>query len=68
MFEVIMTPADACDADMDFTGSVDLADLQSVIAQWGCTVACSANVDHTGEVTMNDLLLVLMAWGPCPTQ
>jgi hypothetical protein len=51
-----------CNADLSGNGTVEVADVNLVIAGWG-----TASGDVTGDdlTTMNDLLLVLMSWGDC---
>jgi hypothetical protein len=66
MFRVIMTPADAYDVDIFYTGTVGQSNMQAVIDQWTCGGPCAVDVNHDDVVDIADLQLVLMAWGPCP--
>lgn len=44
-------------------GSVDVADLLAVLADWGPCPGCGADVDGSGVVDVADLLAVLAGWG-----
>lgn len=50
--------------DVDGDGTVGLADLLAVLAQWGACGGgtCPADVDDDGIVGLSDLLVVLAAW------
>ena len=66
---VVVTPA--CAADITFDGSVNVADLLSVITSWGPCAAppCPADiapVGGDGQVNVADLLAVITNWGTCP--
>ncbi len=54
--------ANPCLGDVNFDGTVDVADLLIVLAAWG-----SPDGDVTGDGTTNvaDLLVLLSSWGPC---
>lgn len=52
-----------CPADVTGDGTVAVADLLEVLAQWG--TGGSADVTGDGIVDVEDLLAVLSAWGPC---
>ena len=58
-------PVDTCPADIDGSGSVDVADVLAVIADWGDDDS-DADVNDDGTVDVNDLLAVIGAWGACP--
>jgi hypothetical protein len=62
----LLLPA-ACAADVDGSGSVDLADAQMVLADWGTCggSGCTGDVDGDGMVGFDDLLAILAAWGVC---
>ena len=55
-----------CPADLNDNGSVDFADLTSILAAWGACPDCAADLDDDGMVGLSDLLVVLAAWGECP--
>ena len=55
-----------CTADINGSGEVNVADLLTVIDQWGCMGDCSADITGDGEVGVDDVLAVLGQWGPCP--
>jgi hypothetical protein len=62
-------PPPPCPADIDGSGAVDIMDLLTVIAEWGCVELsdpCLGDVNGDGMVEVIDLLDVLEAWGPCP--
>ncbi len=56
------TCAPACSGDLDRNGSVDAADLATLLGQWSM-----GGGDLNGDLTTNaaDLALLLGAWGPC---
>ncbi len=56
--------AAACVGDVDGSGSVDGADLGSLLAAWGTNDA-GADFDGNGIVDGADLGALLAAWGPC---
>ncbi len=61
----VFAPAPACPADLTGDGSVDGADLGTLLGSWGpCT--CAADLNGDGSVDGADLGALLGAWGPCP--
>ncbi|GMU82043.1 MAG: hypothetical protein AMXMBFR47_19140 [Planctomycetota bacterium] len=54
--------------DLDADGDVDLGDLASLLAQFGCSEGCgTADVDSDGDVDISDLAGLLAAYGTtCP--
>ena len=58
--------AQTCAADVTGDGTIAVADLVAVIADWGACRGCAADVDDNGVVDVSDLVLVLTNWGPCP--
>ncbi len=56
----------ACPADLDRSGAVDIGDLIAVLAAWGPCNGCVEDLDGSGDVEIGDLIAVLLAWGPCP--
>jgi len=57
--------SNACRADVDISGSVDVIDLLEVIDSWGTCASCPADVVLNGIVDVSDLLMVVGNWGPC---
>ncbi len=57
--------SDACVADTNGDGSVNVADLMAVIDEWG-TPGNTADVNNDGIVDVNDLLFISGNWGACP--
>ena len=55
--------APACPADLDGNGSVDFADLVSMLSGWGQPGA--ADLDESGLVDFNDVIILLGVWGEC---
>ncbi len=66
-------PTNFCPADINRSGAVDVADLLTVISNWGpcpaCPAACSADIMPLGntdsQVNVSDLLKVISSWGSC---
>jgi hypothetical protein len=54
----------ACPADLDASGSVDVADLLALLAAWG-SGGPAADFNCDAVVNTTDLLLLLDAWGGC---
>jgi hypothetical protein len=61
---VICTQAPACTGDLDASGTVDGADLGTLLGQWGGNGP--ADLDGNGLVDGADLGVMLGAWGACP--
>jgi hypothetical protein len=57
--------APACPADLDGSGTVDVADLVQLLGAWGPCAGCLEDVDGSGAVDVADLVVLLAAWGPC---
>ena len=49
-------------ADVDFDGTVDVADLLSVITAWGTCSGCPEDINCDGLVNVSDLLEVIAEW------
>ncbi len=61
-------PTAECDGDLDGSGSVDSADLGSLLAAWGTCGkkgSCDADLDGSGAVDSADLGTLLASWGDC---
>jgi hypothetical protein len=58
----------ACRADLDHSGTVDLADLAQLLTDYGCVDEyCPGDVDGDGDVELADLAALLAVYGtPCP--
>jgi subtilisin-like proprotein convertase family protein len=56
----------ACDWDLDNSGSVNIADLLDLLAQWGTDPGGPPDFDGDGDVGIEDFLNLLGHWGPCP--
>lgn len=55
-----------CPADVDGDGSVDAADLSSLLAAWGpCQDGCASDINGDGAVNGTDLGTLLASWGSC---
>lgn len=61
-------PPPACPADLDQSGSIDSADLNTLLADFGCTGdECAADIDADGDTDSADLNGLLAAFGQaCP--
>jgi len=55
-----------CPADFNADGTVNVADLLTLIAVWGpCANDCPEDLDGNGSVEVADLLTLIAAWGAC---
>ena len=52
-----------CEGDLNEDGAVAVADLLTVIDQWG--TSGSADINGDGIVDVTDLLAIVGNWGPC---
>lgn len=52
-----------CPEDVNQDGSVTVADVLAVLAEFGCTSSCTADVDGDGNVNVADILTLLAAYG-----
>ncbi len=55
-----------CPWDLDGSGTVGIADLLSLLLQWGADPGGPPDFDGNGNVGVSDLLTLLANWGPCP--
>ncbi len=55
-----------CPWDLDGGGDVGMADLQTLIGQWGTGPGGPPDFDGDGVVAVPDLLELLAHWGACP--
>lgn len=53
----------SCPADVTSDGTVNVADLLSVINNWGAGAGNAADINGDGTVNVADLLAVINAWG-----
>ena len=51
-----------CPADLDNSGSIDAADLASLLGAWGTP---GGDIDGSGDTDAADLAAMLAAWGDC---
>ncbi|MEY3026586.1 MAG: hypothetical protein RLZZ238_1483 [Planctomycetota bacterium] len=58
--------APPCPADLDGSGSVDGADLATMLQSWGACKSCVSDIDGNGSVDGADLATLLQSWGACP--
>lgn len=64
-----LIPLSACDGDVNFDGSVNLADLAVIIKGWGSAGATvrEGDADFDGNVGLSDLAVVVNNWeSACP--
>lgn len=54
---------EACQADLNGDGTIDVFDLLLVLESWGPCPACPADLTNTGAVDVFDLLFLLENWG-----
>ena len=52
-----------CPEDLNQDGSVTVADVLAVLAEFGCGSGCTADVDSDGNVNVADVLALLAAFG-----
>ena len=52
-----------CPDDLNQDGSVTVADVLAVLAEFGCGSGCTADVDSDGNVNVADVLALLAAFG-----
>ena len=55
-----------CPGDIDGSGTVNGADLASLLSAWGTCEGCAADLDADGRVDGEDLARLLTVWGACP--
>ena len=55
-----------CVADFSGNGTVETADLLSLISKWGPCADCIEDLDQNGTIDAADLLMLLAEWGDCP--
>ena len=62
-----LTITDCCPGDVDGSGSVDLADLALLLANFGSSSGGAGDLDGDGDVDLADLATLLSAFGTsCP--
>jgi hypothetical protein len=52
-----------CPEDLNQDGSITVADVLAVLAEFGCASECSVDVDGNGSVNVSDVLALLAAFG-----
>jgi hypothetical protein len=60
----IVVCGDDCVGDIDGDGSVNVADLLTIIGDWGSSDQ-SSDLDGDGTVAVGDLLIAISNWGDC---
>jgi acetyl esterase/lipase len=55
-----------CRADLDQNGTVDPADLGTLLSAWGPCAGCAADINGDGQIGSEDLGELLSSWGACP--
>ena len=62
-----LNPDVPCPADLNASGSVDGADLASLLNAWGaCPGTCAADLNADHVINGADIAALLNAWGTCP--
>lgn len=58
-------PCAPCPADVNGNGAIDVADVLTVLSEFGCSSGCNAltDLDGDGAITVADVLAVLSAFG-----
>jgi hypothetical protein len=64
---VIEIPEQACEADFNADGHVNVSDMLQLIGSWGAcwNKSCDADLNGDNQVSVSDLLLLIDAWGTC---
>ena len=52
-----------CDEDVNSDGAVNVADVLSVLSNFGCADSCVADANNDGAVNISDVLILLAAFG-----
>ena len=52
-----------CPEDVNQDGTVSVADVLAILAEFGCTAECSVDVNDDGNVNVSDILALLAAFG-----
>ena len=55
--------SEACFGDINSDGSINVADVLSVLSNFGCTLDCVADVNSDGAVNVSDVLALLGVFG-----
>ncbi|MDA0913516.1 MAG: M43 family zinc metalloprotease [Bacteroidetes bacterium] len=63
-FDCDGNPSGGCPEDINGNGTVEVADVLLLLAEFGCTSNCSAaDIDGDGAVSVSDILMLLAAFG-----
>jgi hypothetical protein len=54
-----------CLADINGDGFVNVSDVLTIIADWGCTACEASDINQDGIVNVADLLEAISSWGSC---
>ena len=57
--------APPCPGDINSSGTVDVADMLTVINHWGGSSGDPADLNQDGLVNVADLLILINNWGAC---
>jgi hypothetical protein len=49
--------------DINCDGSISVADLLLLIADWGSCELCAGDLNNDGETNVHDLLILIANWG-----
>ncbi|GMU81001.1 MAG: hypothetical protein AMXMBFR47_08720 [Planctomycetota bacterium] len=62
----VLTVSMDCDADLDNDGDIDLSDLATLLANFGCSSGCTVDLNADGLTDLTDLAIMLSSFGqPC---
>lgn len=53
----------SCPEDVNADGTVSVADVLSVLSEFGCTSGCTVDVNGDGNINVSDILALLAAFG-----
>lgn len=58
--------ANCREADVNYSGEVDIDDIFDILCAWGPCDDCPEDVDGSGWVDIDDVFVTFNVWGPCP--
>ena len=61
----VFSLSNACPADTDCDGAVNVTDLLNLFAAWGPNPGHAADINGDGAVNVTDLLALFASWGGC---
>ena len=67
MLFLVDVPTNACEADINADGYVNVTDMLQLIDSWGScfSKSCDADLDGDNYVNVSDLLILIDSWGSC---